>query len=137
MQAKWMQQPTSASAFANVRPRQTVYYLLGTLQSTLVSFGAMAVAKANIMITARYFGHFADLSRDHCAAEVGRWLADDAKIHEAIANDLWNQGFVLAHRDYWCLRRADQVPLLGAFSTAVASVWIWMGLAAVTGELQK
>jgi hypothetical protein len=84
-----------------------------------------------------YFGHSPHSSRHRFASEAGRLLADDARIHEAIANDLWNQGVVLAHRKYWHLRRAYAVLLLGAFGTAVASIWVWMGIAAVTGGIQE
>jgi hypothetical protein len=188
MQATKPTQQSSAAPFSNVRPRQTVDYMLATLQSTLASFSAMADAKANIMITIcsvaltvgltqrpdrlmewplmlltisafialflsvlavlpsgryprnpdgtieprprgfnpLYFGHFAHMPQDRFAAEVGRLLADDARIYEAIANDLWNQGVVLAHRKYRYLRWAYQVLLLGAFSTGIVSIWIWM-----------
>jgi hypothetical protein len=77
------------------------------------------------------------LSRHRFASEAGRLLADHARIYEAIANDLWNQGVVLARRKYWYLRRAYAVLLLGAFNSAVASICVWMGIAAVTGGIQE
>ena len=73
-----------------------------------------------------YFGHFAHLPRDRFTAELAHIMADDARIYESIARDLWGQGVVLAQRKYRYLRWAYTVFLAGTFVTICASLWTWV-----------
>ncbi len=72
-----------------------------------------------------FFGHFAHLTPDRFATELARVLSDDARIYEAIARDLWGQGFVLARKKYRFLRWAYTVFLVGTFMTICAWIWMW------------
>ena len=72
-----------------------------------------------------FFGHFAHLTQDRFVAELARVLADDARIYEAMARDLWGQAFVLATRKYRYLRWAYSVFIVGTFVTLCAWLWMW------------
>jgi hypothetical protein len=72
-----------------------------------------------------YFGHFAHLPRDRFTAELARIMADDSRIYESIARDLWGQAVVLSHRKYRFLRWSYSVFLAGTFVTICAWLWTW------------
>jgi hypothetical protein len=114
---------------------------------TLSTFGALLLSILSVVPSGRYpkradgstgpdvpgfnplfFGHFAYLAQERFSTELARVFADDGQIYEAIARDLWGQGFVLAHKKYRYLRWAYWVFLAGVFITICASIWTWIYL---------
>src|SRR5204863_8127050 len=74
---------------------------------------------------ALYFGHFAHMPRERFVATLAHVMADDGRIYDALARDLWGQAVVLAKRKYRYLRYAYTVFLAGTFVTICAWLYTW------------
>ena len=51
-----------------------------------------------------FFGHFAEMSREHFLLAVADALKSDAAVYEAMARDVYSIGYYLAHYKYRVLR---------------------------------
>jgi hypothetical protein len=73
-----------------------------------------------------FFGHFANLPREHFEAMLADVAREDAAIYAMLARDIYGQGIVLARRKYRMLRWSYVVFFAGMFATALSVVAMWL-----------